>query len=147
MIRTLLLVVAAVAVTTSACASEVDLAFDYATQHARDAAERDRLRVEAVARKAGARDPEAALGAAVAGDPERVFGNRITADGFELDAVYHGQGQAGGGWTAESRTVRLCVRFTARLDPRPEVKASDVACPDSLPALIPEFERTVRLTD
>ncbi|MEV8436236.1 hypothetical protein AB0425_02575 [Actinosynnema sp. NPDC051121] len=149
MIRALL-VVAAVAVTTGACTSEADRAFDYAAQDARDAAERDRLRVEGAARKAREKGPEAALAEAVAGDPKRVFGTRTTADGFELDAVYYGQGQAGGGWTAESRSVRLCVRFIGRVEPKPVVEAADVECAASLPSVAPDsgtFNRTIRLTD
>ncbi|WP_447004925.1 hypothetical protein ACRAKI_36020 [Saccharothrix isguenensis] len=150
MIRGVLVVVATVVVTTAGCASEVDLAFDYATGDARDDAERGRSRTEGAARRLPERGPEAALAEAVAGDPDRVFGSRATANGFELDAVYYGQGQAGGGWTAESRSVRLCVRFTARLEPTPVVATSDVECAASLPSSVSGFgavDRTVRLTD
>ncbi|MER5261049.1 hypothetical protein ABTZ99_03050 [Actinosynnema sp. NPDC002837] len=145
-----LLVVAAVAATTAGCASEADQAFDYATRHARDDAERGRDRVEGTVRRTRGQGPGAALAEAVAGDPDRVFGSRTTPTGFELDVVYYGQGQAGGGWTAESRSVRLCVRFTARLDPEPVVEAADVECAASLPSAAPgfgTFDRTVRLTD
>lgn len=150
MIRAPLVVVAAVAVITTSCASEVDRAFDTAAHNARDDAERGRLRVEGTARAVRDRGPEAALAEAVAGDPDRVFGSRTTATGFELDAVYYGQGQAGGGWTSETRSVRLCVRFTARLGPEPAVEAADVECAASLPSSAPgsgTFDRTVRLTD
>jgi hypothetical protein len=150
MIRTLLVVVAAIGATTTGCSSEVDLAFDYATSNARDDAERGRSRVEGTALRLREQGPEAALAESVAGDPDRVFGSRVTANGFELDAVYYGQGQAGGGWTAESRSVRLCVRFTAHLEPTPVVEAADVECAASLPSSVPgfgTFNRTVRLAD
>jgi hypothetical protein len=128
-----------------ACASEADLAIEHATSEARAEAERGRQQVESVVREVADRD--AALARAVEVDPERVFGSRATADGFEVDAVFYGQGQAGGGWTAESRSVRLCVRFVAHAG---EVRAQDVDCTDAVPMESPRFgtvHRTVRLAD
>lgn len=141
----LALVIGALAGVT-ACASEVDRAFEYAAQDARDAAERGRLQVESAARRA--EDERTALADAVATDPKRVFGERTTPDGFEVDAVFYGLGQAGGGGTAEVRAVRLCVRFVGRLRPEPVVEAHDVECAESVPTDTPEVgtvHRTIRL--
>ncbi|CCH35671.1 hypothetical protein ABZ816_13790 [Actinosynnema sp. NPDC047251] len=145
-----MVVLAVIAAGTTACGAR-DRAGELAAQDARDEVARGRDQVEAAARRSGGRGAEAALADSVAaGDPDRVFDKRTSADGFEVDAVFYGKGEAGGGWGYQSTAVRLCVRFAARLGGSPTVEARDVDCPDPLPPVPPHYgtvERTIRLAD
>ncbi|MFD7653589.1 hypothetical protein ACFV4N_06375 [Actinosynnema sp. NPDC059797] len=148
MIRAGLLPALLVAACALSCSS-ADEAVEYAAQEARDNAERGRQHVEAAVRAKRHEGAGAALTEAVVLDPDAVFAERVVDGGFEVDAAYYGSGTAGGGWSAETSRVRVCVRFAARVEP-PTVEARAVDCPGSLPTVVPgfgTFDRTVPLTD
>jgi hypothetical protein len=141
--------VGATAMCTGTNPEEVALAG--ASAEARDSAEHDRLAVERRLRESppadggGARaDTVALLG------PDKVFDSRTDPEGFEVDGVFYGRRDAGGGWSAAQVSVRMCVRFTARLSGAASVALTDVDCPSTLPTTVPHYgtvTRTVRLAD
>ncbi|MFD9734780.1 hypothetical protein [Umezawaea sp. NPDC059074] len=143
-------VLAAVGLTTM-CTSPKEIALEGATAEARTQAERDRHELELKLRRVPPADSEVAKEDTVARfGPDKAFGSRVVPGGFEVDGVYYGRRDAGGGWDAEQASVRMCVRFTARLGDRATVALSDADCPVTLPTAVPGYgsvTRTVTLAD
>lgn len=128
---------------TAACSSSEDRAFEHAVEDARASVGKGRDQLDGVAALGrGVPDATAALGA------DRVFGSRDVEGGFELDAVFYGRGEGGGGGTYERTSVRICVRFLVRPNGSPRVDEADTECAPSLPTSVPMYgtvTRTVRL--
>jgi hypothetical protein len=122
-----------------------------ATADVRATAERDRREIEQVLRSAAHNDQEQArTKSTTLLGPTKVFDSRVVQDGYEVDGVYYGRSNSGGGAAYTDVSVRMCVRFTALWPGDGTVKPSDVDCPASLPTVVPNYgtvTRTVKLTD
>lgn len=131
--------------------STKEVALAGATTEARASAERDRHGLEKTLRLSPETDGEASRVKTVDRlGPDKVFDSRVVPDGYEVDGVYYGRGDAGGGWDAEQASVRMCVRFTVRPSESATVKLGDVDCPATLPTTVPGYgtvTRTVKLAD
>ncbi|USX50162.1 hypothetical protein [Lentzea sp. HUAS12] len=140
-------VLSALVLSTAACKSTAEQAFEFAVADARSAAEQGRQELEKVANRGG--NVEAGARAAIFG-PHTVFASRNVEGGFEIDAVYYGAGRAGSAGTYEGTSVRLCVRFEVHPGRDPLVGTSDVECSSELPTTVGYYgtvTRTVRLED
>ncbi|MDX8029796.1 hypothetical protein SK803_06210 [Lentzea sp. BCCO 10_0856] len=131
---------------TAACASTQEQAFEFAVADARSAVDEGRGKLEKAV--TGGQGVEAADAATFG--PHQVFDSRTVEGGFEVDAVYYGTGRAGSAGTYEGTAVRICVRFQIHPGRSPQIEASDTECSPALPTTIPYYgtvTRTVPLKD